>query len=181
MALIKCTECQKEISDQALSCPHCGFPLSLSDSTTISDSQEKSSNANKISFMPFLWCVIGAIVFIGILIYTSLPKYGTMPEDIGVEHYEYGKKALDIVDQYIDNRIDSNTANNRLRNLYDWDYEDLPETDFADINHKNNFSVERNVTSVKLELSDICFGQGTLDELIEKRNALAEVLNEKPK
>ena len=27
MALIKCPECQREISDQAVSCPHCGFPL----------------------------------------------------------------------------------------------------------------------------------------------------------
>ena len=28
MALIKCPECGREISDQAVSCPHCGFPLS---------------------------------------------------------------------------------------------------------------------------------------------------------
>ena len=27
MALIKCKECGKEISDAADSCPHCGFPL----------------------------------------------------------------------------------------------------------------------------------------------------------
>lgn len=27
MSLIKCPECKKEISDQATSCPHCGFPL----------------------------------------------------------------------------------------------------------------------------------------------------------
>ena len=27
MALIKCSECGKEISDQAKACPHCGFPL----------------------------------------------------------------------------------------------------------------------------------------------------------
>ncbi len=27
MALIKCKECGKEISDQAISCPHCGCPL----------------------------------------------------------------------------------------------------------------------------------------------------------
>ena len=26
MALIKCTECGKEISDKAASCPHCGSP-----------------------------------------------------------------------------------------------------------------------------------------------------------
>jgi len=27
MALIKCTECKREISDQAEFCPHCGFPI----------------------------------------------------------------------------------------------------------------------------------------------------------
>ncbi len=27
MALLSCTECQKEVSDKALACPHCGFPL----------------------------------------------------------------------------------------------------------------------------------------------------------
>lgn len=29
MALISCSECKKEISDQALSCPGCGFPLEV--------------------------------------------------------------------------------------------------------------------------------------------------------
>lgn len=27
MAIIRCPECEKEISDKAISCPHCGFPL----------------------------------------------------------------------------------------------------------------------------------------------------------
>jgi predicted amidophosphoribosyltransferase len=27
MALINCPECNKEISDMAESCPHCGFPI----------------------------------------------------------------------------------------------------------------------------------------------------------
>ena len=27
MALIKCPECDLQVSDKALSCPHCGYPL----------------------------------------------------------------------------------------------------------------------------------------------------------
>ncbi|WP_083250441.1 zinc-ribbon domain-containing protein [Synergistes jonesii] len=27
MALIKCSECGKEISDKASACPHCGYPM----------------------------------------------------------------------------------------------------------------------------------------------------------
>ncbi|RPJ50952.1 MAG: zinc-ribbon domain-containing protein, partial [Methanobacteriota archaeon] len=26
MAIVNCPECQKEISDQAVMCPHCGYP-----------------------------------------------------------------------------------------------------------------------------------------------------------
>lgn len=32
MALINCPECRKEISDKALSCPHCGNPMNPQDS-----------------------------------------------------------------------------------------------------------------------------------------------------
>ena len=32
MALIKCPECQKEISEQAKACPHCGYPINSSKS-----------------------------------------------------------------------------------------------------------------------------------------------------
>ena len=44
MALIKCPECGKEISDKAMQCIHCGYPLSqlLSNSNAdiqLSDSQ----------------------------------------------------------------------------------------------------------------------------------------------
>ncbi len=28
MALIACPECNKQVSDQAPACPHCGFPIS---------------------------------------------------------------------------------------------------------------------------------------------------------
>lgn len=34
MALIKCPECGKEISDKAPACPNCGIPLRLEDRGT---------------------------------------------------------------------------------------------------------------------------------------------------
>nr|WP_244587244.1 zinc-ribbon domain-containing protein [Escherichia coli] len=33
MALIKCPECQKEVSDSALYCPACGKPVSYKNNT----------------------------------------------------------------------------------------------------------------------------------------------------
>ena len=37
MALIKCLECQQEISDKANNCPHCGYPLNENELTKIID------------------------------------------------------------------------------------------------------------------------------------------------
>ena len=33
MALIKCPECELQVSDKALSCPHCGYPIKSADSS----------------------------------------------------------------------------------------------------------------------------------------------------
>ena len=50
MALIKCSECGKEISDKAKKCPHCGFK--------INDRTDKNNNVfyKKINIILFiLW------------------------------------------------------------------------------------------------------------------------------
>lgn len=42
MALFKCPECEKEISDKATTCPHCGFPLKeLSTSSNTNPPEQK--------------------------------------------------------------------------------------------------------------------------------------------
>lgn len=41
--LITCPECGKEISDRAVSCPNCGFPIATQDDTPVQ--QESTSNA----------------------------------------------------------------------------------------------------------------------------------------
>lgn len=51
MALIKCPECGREISDKAGSCPGCGFPINNVDYNSVGDWQEiPASNAIKIKF-----------------------------------------------------------------------------------------------------------------------------------
>ena len=35
MALIKCPECGKEISDKSINCIHCGYPLDLQSSQPV--------------------------------------------------------------------------------------------------------------------------------------------------
>lgn len=45
MALIKCPECELQISDKALSCPHCGYPMKKS--TTISKGRGKAKTKQR--------------------------------------------------------------------------------------------------------------------------------------
>lgn len=52
MALIKCPECGKEISDKALACIHCGFPLSLIDNESKTQTVEGSVTAKKEESVP---------------------------------------------------------------------------------------------------------------------------------
>lgn len=46
MALITCPECNHEISDQAKMCPHCGFPLSFSSTSTPEETASTASTAS---------------------------------------------------------------------------------------------------------------------------------------
>ena len=43
MALVKCSECGKEISDKALTCPHCGNPIQAIRNAQISEQNKKYS------------------------------------------------------------------------------------------------------------------------------------------
>lgn len=49
MALIQCPECEGKVSDQALSCPHCGFPISIRQTSRSAGrpaARKKSSSGN---------------------------------------------------------------------------------------------------------------------------------------
>jgi DNA-directed RNA polymerase subunit RPC12/RpoP len=63
MALIKCAECSKEISDQAPSCPHCGAPVKPNAKVTATSKQTKVATAIfwvlVIGFFLWVWSMIG--------------------------------------------------------------------------------------------------------------------------
>lgn len=74
MALIKCSECGKEISDKAASCPHCGCPVSkitdIQCNTTTSFEQsiyENDPKAAKKKNKPLPFIIIGGIIMIAII------------------------------------------------------------------------------------------------------------------
>jgi len=70
MALIKCTECGKEISDKAASCPHCGNPNGSNALKAIQDGlkkdfQESAKRANGCMDRVLLWFCLPALILVG--------------------------------------------------------------------------------------------------------------------
>ena len=67
MALIKCPECNKEVSDCAEACPHCGYPLKKKPVTSNLDDRATriiESEYNARYKASIFVCIIGAIAAI---------------------------------------------------------------------------------------------------------------------
>ena len=71
MALIKCPECGKEISDRAVSCPNCGFPLKEGQYDNITSYEERVIPEVEPSISDkYIWLMSGALVlgiFLGLI------------------------------------------------------------------------------------------------------------------
>ena len=68
MALIKCPECNNEISDKAESCPKCGYELNISEETTKDKSFSKDKKVGKDKYR---YLFIFAVLMIGFLLLTQ--------------------------------------------------------------------------------------------------------------
>ena len=80
MALIKCKECGKEISDQATTCPNCGCPIN--DDTYTKEVKASKRVAIFIIAILIIVCLVGFIFgyFIPAPTYTTL-KDGVMVKE----------------------------------------------------------------------------------------------------
>ena len=74
MALIRCTECGKEISDKATACPHCGCPVQIQsldyDSKSQPQLQQESNGGRGCSSLPLWRKIIGIIFLVAGLVHT---------------------------------------------------------------------------------------------------------------
>ena len=75
MALIKCTECGKEVSEKALSCPNCGNPMNQG------IRQTKTSGSRKTLVKRLFWVFgISILVFVFYVITVVAPSQQMTPE-----------------------------------------------------------------------------------------------------
>jgi|GEM_PF-4968654 len=100
------------------------------------------------------------------------------PNDISEAHYKYGLKALEIADEYLDFNTTAKIARIKIEALTK-EKDSLPKTEFKSPDHAKNTSVESKVTLLSYDLLQIDTGSGSYDDLLKRRNELAEILNEK--
>lgn len=68
MAIIKCPECQQDVSDRAPVCPHCGFPLESEKKI-----EPETTIAQKITAQiprKTIWIVLAVVAVIGIIFFS---------------------------------------------------------------------------------------------------------------
>lgn len=58
MSLIKCSECGKEVSDKAISCPNCGNPINLNSNSDVVVNNKKGKKVRKKDSTLSIWAFV---------------------------------------------------------------------------------------------------------------------------
>lgn len=119
MSLVSCNECKRQISDQATSCPHCGCPTS--------SSKNRSFRSKRILVSV---CIALALVAIGsiIALIAILSGNGDTNHDISENYSLYGRRAVEILDQYLDGDTTKRQTGYSLT-ILSGDIEEIPRTE----------------------------------------------------
>lgn len=93
MALIKCPECNKEISDKVKACPYCGYPFEQQEEAqkveiSSVNIKMKKENKKKIIILVIIICCVIVVGFIGFKVYKNeQAKKEAARYEIEVENY----------------------------------------------------------------------------------------------
>ena len=104
MALIKCPECEKEISNKAESCPNCGYQLKNKDMQ-----QRKKEKSNSIKSGTIL-CIIGSSLLIGFILIILLAMLMPTTKNMDDANLTTNETELKITIGGEDGTIDSTIA-----------------------------------------------------------------------
>ena len=99
MALIKCTECNKEISDKAIACPHCGCPVLKDNPPTEENVQLAHEIEPKTTKFNKKTLCIGAIVVAVILLIITFALAGGNEIESSAKKYISQTKKIDDVEE----------------------------------------------------------------------------------
>ncbi len=159
MSLINCPECNKEISDKAASCPHCGFPLL----------QEQPGSPSRKSNLLIAVLFIGSFLIIAAIVIVFAIK----PHRREMNDYTYniGIKALNAVDDALQGNTDPYKAHDILESYYYQLDGDDTGTSF----------VRTHILSCQVALTGWAYEKSNdnYEKLVEDRNDLASDLGER--
>lgn len=92
MALIKCPECRKKVSEQCEQCPHCGYPIRKTEGADLTPQRKEENVYVKPLYQKWwLWlaiCAILAVIIAGVLFFINRdtkPKFDKNGNPIFVE------------------------------------------------------------------------------------------------
>lgn len=104
---------------------------------------------------------------------------GCTSTHVSNQHLNYGKKAIEIVDQYLDFEISIEEAYAKIEELVDR-RDELPDTDYDDPTYFNNFWIEEYTFSISMNLFQLAYEIGSeteqMEYLLANRNEIAEYI-----
>ena len=107
MALIKCPECGKEVSDTIKTCPHCGYKIKRGH-------KERNKHNNKRIFIGVV-CILLIFTIIG-LVKSKFLHYEIAIKEYNDQNYEAAKNTMKKLSGYKDADDITNQCN------YNWSY-----------------------------------------------------------
>ena len=101
------------------------------------------------------------------------------PSNIRDGVYKLGLEALDIYDEYLDIKITSSEAENKIKKLIDRLNEFEKSDDELIVKTENK--VKSNLSVTESIFVSMKYNMGSHEDILKFRNILAEELNEKPR
>ena len=125
--------------------------------------------------------IIGSIVLALalLLILVSCGK-NDKPKDISEQHYQYGIKAIEIADAYLDYNISAKEARSQLNSLMSRE-DELPDTEWGDPTHLKDSGVEFYSSLMDSVFMRAIYSSSSdsYNYIFEYRNEIAEYIGEK--
>lgn len=181
MALIKCPECQKEISDSAKTCPNCGYaissPIENEKTQQVEVTGIKISKGASKKFKVIIAAVL-CIVIATVLGYTIYNTQKEKKEKESAEAYraEYIEKLKEIHSSMLYGAADAEDICNKTKSVWyntiykksDSETDKYTKSKFGNYNEDFNKSLAAlyDDSSIKSKLDDIRLNQDHVAELI---------------
>lgn len=120
-------------------------------------------------------CFIAIILFAATFMLSGCEKAKI---NISAEHYNYGKRAVEIADQFLDYKISAREAYNQLEILMDR-RDELPDFDINDPNRANNSFLETDTLLMWCNIPLYEGSSGSYGEVLKYRNRIATAIGER--